>query len=274
MKHKIGFTEQMKNKDNIVSAPVVTAPRSTEGVKSVVHVCFSNRNVTLAYFNDKFDLRRGDLVYVSGKYEGICGIVVDVAYNFKIKMSQFQKVVAWADTEVHGKFYLAGSHSVTFDRKALPKTKVITWFKAPDDDENDEYIIGSDEDNVFPLADLKEMKINVEIAERGRAYYFENRVRYISIDGTEGYAIVEGTEIYEVEFAYDAGNISHLICNCYCSFNCKHEYATMLQLREILDLIEKCYSSELEQSGYFSAICTETLFNFTIDGKESGSITL
>lgn len=273
MKYKIGFTAQINDDDKIESAPVITTPRSSEAVKSVVQVRFPARNMTLAYFNDKFDLRRGDLVYVDGKLEGLRGIVVDVAHNFKIKISQYQKVIALVDTEVHGKFYLAGSHFVTFDREALPQTKAVTWFKAPDK-EDDEYVSGSGDDTSFALDNLKEMKISPEIAERGHEYYLENRVRYIAIDGTKGYAIVEGTESYEVEFTYSNGQISHLICGCFCSYNCKHEFAAMLQLRETLDLIEKNYASEYERTGYFAAICKGTLFNFAVDGKEAGSITL
>ena len=273
MKFKIGFTAQLNEEDKIESAPVITTPRKSEAVKSLVQIRFPSRNMTLAYFNDKFDLRRGDLVYVDGKLEGHRGIVVDVAYNFKIKISQYQKVVALVDTEVHGEFYMAGSHFVTFDREALPQRKVVTWFRAPDK-EDDEYVSGDGDDTSFALDDLKGFKISHDIAERGHEYYIENRVRYISIDGTKGYAIVEGTEGYEVEFNYDNGQISHLICSCYCSYNCKHEFAVLLQLRETLDLIEKNYAAEYEKSGYFAAICKGTLFNYAVDGKEAGSITL
>ena len=38
--------------------------------KSVVQVRFAERNTTLAYFNDRFDLHRGDQVYVDGKESG------------------------------------------------------------------------------------------------------------------------------------------------------------------------------------------------------------
>ena len=273
MKFRIGFTAPVNEEDKIESAPVLTTPRKQEAVKSLVQIRFPSRNMTLAYFNDKFDLRRGDLVYVDGKLEGHRGIVVDVAYNFKIKISQYQKVIALVDTEVHGQFYMAGSHFVTFDRQALPQTKIVTWFRAPDK-EDDEYVTGEGDDTSFALDDLKDFKIGHDIAERGHEYYMQNRVRYISIDGEKGYAVVEGTESYEVEFTYSNGRISHLICNCFCSYNCKHEFAVLLQLRETLDLIEKNYASEYKESGYFAAICKGTLFSYAIDGKEAGYISL
>ena len=105
-------------------------------------------------------------------------------------------------------------------------------------------------------------------------YYIENRVRYLCIDGTCGYAIVEGGESYEVEFEYRDGEISQLLCSCPCTFNCKHEFATMLQLKETLGMIEKHYMEQYEQTGYFAAVNKGTLFSFAVDSKENGSFTL
>lgn len=46
------------------------------------------------------------------------------------------------------------------------------------------------------------MKVSTATAERGHEYYIENKVRYICVDGTKGYAIVKGSEAYEAEFEY------------------------------------------------------------------------
>lgn len=42
----------------------------SKAVKSLVQVHFPSRNMTLSYYNDMFDLHRGDIVYVDGKLEG------------------------------------------------------------------------------------------------------------------------------------------------------------------------------------------------------------
>ena len=130
------------------------------------------------------------------------------------------------------------------------------------------------DDFSFRLDDLKGMNVTAAIAERGHDYYTENKVRYLCIDGAKGLAIVEGSESYMVEFEYRNGEISHLICECPCSYTCKHEFAAMLQLRETLELIDKHYSDEYERTGYFAAISKGTLFAFAIDGKEAGSFEL
>lgn len=271
MSFKIGFTaehqEKKQNEAAYTAQNVQTAPR-----KSVVQVRFPERGITLAYYNDSFDLKPGDMVYVDGKLEGILGRITEVNYNFKIKMSDYKCVIAVVDTTVHGQFFMADSHFVTFDREALPNSKVVRWFKAPTKDD-EEFVSGSD-DTTFSLYDLKGMNVSAAIAERGREYYLENKVRYISIDGTKGYAIVEGSESYEVEFEYHNGEIGQLICSCFCSYNCKHEFAAMLQLQETLELIEQNYADEYERTGYFAAISKGLLFTFAIDGKDKGCFLL
>lgn len=271
MKLKIGFasgdTENKKTVETYKKEARSVVPR-----KSVVQVSFPGRGMALAYYNDLFDLRVGDLVYVDGKLEGQRGRVVEVNYNFKIKISDYKRVIALVDTEVQGQFHNAGSHFVTFDPHAIPASKVVTWFKAPLKD--DDVFVSGNDDTSFCLENLKDMKVSASVAERGHDYYLENKVRYISVDGTRGFAIVEGSEAYEVEFEYRNGQISNLTCSCFCSYNCKHEFAAMLQLRETLELIEKHYADRHERSDYFAAVFKGTLFSIAIDGKETGSFTL
>ena len=272
MKWPIGFNADIsKEKDVLASCPSETPtilPR-----KSVVQVHFPARNMTLSYYNDKFDLHRGDLVFVDGKLEGLRGRVVDVIYNFKIKLSDYKRVIAVADTKVSGEFFLAGSHFVTFDASTLPFSKVLTWFRAPEKEE-DEYATGYD-DKMFHLEHLDEMGVSSAVAERGHDYYMSNKVVYISVDeNCMGKAIVEGSEPYIVEFDYENGLVSDLTCTCFCNYPCKHQFAAMLQLKETLDLIMKHYKEQYEKSQYFAAISKPVFMNYAIDSKEVGSIVL
>lgn len=271
MAFTIGFTANTKKKQPAAAAQTASQP-TVPPRRSVVQVYFEGRHMTLSYYNDRFDLHRGDMVYVEGKLEGNRGRVTEVNYNFKIKISDYKRVTAVVDTDVHGQFFTAGSHFVTFDRKALPNSQAVAWFKAPTNGE--EEIVSSSDDTAFRLSDLTEMNVSPTIAERGHAYYMENKVRYITLDGNKGYAIVEGRESYEVEFTYHGGEIRQLTCSCFCGCNCKHEFAAMLQLRETLDLIQKHYADEYEHTGYFAAVNKGTLFAFAIDGKERGTFSL
>lgn len=271
MAYKIGFTtdttEQKKTESVIATSRSHIVPR-----KSVVQVHFPDANTTLSYFNSDFDLKIGDFVFVEGSFKGIRGRVVDIIYNFKIKLENYKKVISVADTTVSGEFFLAESHFMTFDRNSLPKKKVLSWFK-PDTDIDEEFAIGFD-DTTFCLDNLHSMEVSPAVAKRGHNYYLENKVKYLSIDGTSGYAIVTGSEPYEVEFEYQNGEISKIICSCFCSYNCKHEFATMLQLQEIIRLIESEYADQYKNTGYFSIIDKSTFFTFAIDGKKSGKFTI
>ncbi len=271
MTFKVGFTVS----DNYETNTLLSNAAPSEEVvprKSVVQVYFQKRNMTLSYYNDLFDLHQGDMVYVDGKLEGLLGRVVEVNYNFKIKISDYKRVVFVVNRNVSGKFFLAGSHFITFDRSALPCDMVNSWFKAPSNCD-DEFASGHDDSMIF-IDELEKMNISPSIASRGHEYYLQNRVRYISLDNTNGYAIVEGSEGYEVEFQYNNGEISKLVCSCFCSGNCKHEFAVLLQLKETLEYIKKHYADEYECTGYFAAIDKGTLLSFAFDGKETGSFTI
>ena len=239
--------------------------------KCLVDVYFGNIGRTYTYFNDQFELKVGDVVFVDGKLEGERGRVAKINYSFKIKLSDYKRVIAVADTEVHGELFFAGSHFVSFDPQVIPAEKIRTWFRPPVK-EDEEFIAGTDGES-FELEGLKGMKINDTIFERGKDYYIENHVKYICLDGNRGYAIVSGSEAYEVEFEYTEGKISNLLCNCFCNYNCKHEVAAMLQLQELLGITEKNYAEQYERSGYFAAILKGVFFSIVVDGHQKGSIT-
>ncbi len=218
-----------------------------------------------------FDLKRGDIVYVDGKLEGLRGRVVAVNYTFKIKLSDYKRVIGVANTNIVGEFHLSGSHFITTDENALNYEQIITWFKAltPEDEE----FVSSSDDDSFNLNDLSGMKINKATADTGHEYYIENQVQYIGLNNGKGKAIVTGSKPYEIEFNYDNGQISGLICNCYCAGACKHEFATMLQLKETLGIIEKEYPN-INPEAYLAAVSKTTFFQFAIDNKQNGTFSM
>ena len=268
-KYPIGFNAGI-NKEPEKDPSVTIYQETAQPKKSVVQVYFPHRGMGWAYYNDSFDLKVGDFVYVEGKLEGYRGQVTEVNYSFKIKLSDYKKVIAVIDTNVKGDFYLAGSHVVSFDRNAIPFSKILNWFKAPESDE--EYVSGNDDAFRFPLDNLSKMKISHDAADRGHDYYMENRAHFVEIDGTCGHAIVEGSENYEIEFDYCDGEISNLKCSCFCSGACKHEFAAMLQLKESLALITENY--EDEYNGYFAIISKGVFMNTIMNKKVSGKISL
>lgn len=270
MKFPIGFRAESQHESPTTTANTNTNHESLP-VRSLVDVHFPTRNMTLSYYNDQFNLENGDFVYVEGKLEGLLGRVVTVNRQFKIKLSDYKRVIAKVDTHVQGQLHLCGSHIATFDRSVIPYEKIITWFKAPELDE-EEYITGEGDDS-FLLENLSSMNFDLSVAERGHNYFVNNRVSYISLDGIHGTAIVEGSKPYVVEFDYADGEISNLICDCFCNYHCKHEFAAMLQLRETLDMLQKHYSDQYEKSEYFAALSKSAFLKYVLGHSETGTFT-
>lgn len=262
MKNPIGFAA-----GEVPKKQETQSPQETITGKSLVKVYFVKGNQTLTYFNDRFDLKKGDYVFVEGKQAGVRGIVDVVCKNFKIKPAEYKKVIAVADTRLSGQLYMAGSHFVNFS--GIPYEKLRSWYLPPEDAE--EYEISSDGTTIV-LENLSGLQVPEEIWERGEEYYEENRVRCLCVDGGRGRAVVEGGQTYEVEFDFADGQIHNLFCACPCGYTCKHEVAVLLQLKETLTLIKKNYADLY--NGCFTAVLKGDLFRFAIDGHETGSFTL
>lgn len=266
MKHPIGFCVQGSAPEAV---PAPAAPAETAAVPSVVRVFFPERGQAYSYYNGRFDLHDGDLVYVSGKLARQRGQVVAVDYNFRIRLADYQRVIGVADTAVHGTFYTLGAHLVTLEPNVLPFRQVRGWFLPPEAD--GEYAVGH---GPGPVYALEQLSIPAGVAEKGHAYYMENRVIYLSVDGTAGHAIVLGTTPYELAFDYTDGAVSALVCSCYETGLCKHGAAVLLQLREMLETVRKHWSEAFAESGYFAAVSKQTFSLFTGSGDTPVSITL
>ena len=64
--YEMGAAVQPETERNITNAPI----------KSLVQVRFPEINRTYAYYNDRFDLREGDLVFVTGKLAGTAASLI------------------------------------------------------------------------------------------------------------------------------------------------------------------------------------------------------
>lgn len=268
MKHPIGFNTKPEPPQSPVSIPVQEQP--TAARKSVVRVFFPARHSEYSYYNDQFDLKVGDYVYVEGKLEGLRGRVTEVTYSFKIKLVNYKRVTHLIDMSVSGDFYQANAHMVTFDKDAIPFSKVLLWFKPPENP--DDFVSGEDDGDVFPLNDLAKMKLSGNAANYGHDYFLDNRVSYLSLDNGQGHAIVEGSSPYEVSFRYENGDIKGLSCSCYLGQGCKHQFAAMLQLKETLELMTEHYG--YQEGGYFAAISKKVWMSAVMNQTTSGKITV
>lgn len=270
MAMQIGFTAQNPPK-NTVKDPPSAPQKSTAPRPSVVRVRFED-GPSLSYYNDLFDLKVGDLVYVDGEKKNRLGRVSEVSHGFKIRRSEYQRVLCVVDREVRGRFFLSPSHLLTFERGAFERERARLWLCGPKNEDEEELVGYGDE--VIGIAEFPR-RAEDAVVERGERYFEEGRVHYLSLDGTHGYALVCGTEYYEVEFefSFEEGLLSKLVCSCPCLGICKHEVAAVFSLLEVLGHIRHNYAEEYEKSGCFAAVDRERLLSLALEDKEKGSIT-
>lgn len=274
MTTKIGFNfndNSTKGQElNVGSIHESTENEATAPRKCLAEIRFPNVYRTYTYYNDTFDLKTGDKVYVSGKLDGVLGTVEGVSYNFKIDLSKYERVIRKIESHIKGEFNLIGVHLLTFDREALPYEKVITWFDFPIR-ENVDYVVSSDRCSWG----LHEIPVGWSSGEHGDWLFAQNQVKYLSLCGTQGVAIVEDNDdIHEIEFAFENSKISDFFCDCYDPYICGHQYAVVRQLQALTTLIEENYAEQYANSNYFALVNRTALETFATDSKASGKVVL
>lgn len=268
MKNKIGFIVE-NNSDKLQNNSLdITEKESIYIRPCLCEVYFDHIDRGLTYFCDSFDVKPYDHCFVSGKLAGYLGTIINVCYSFKIKPSDYEKIISIADTPVTGVFHQAQNMFITFDKNTLPYSKAITWFAPP---ENDEKYVTDTDDLVYQLDDLSSLDIDCAVAQRAHEYFIRNKIAYIELDKTHAKAIVTGSKNYVIEFDCKDGEISNMTCNCMYTGTCKHEVATLLQLKSLLNCINKYYADKFDSSDYFSAILKTTFFSMVINTREDST---
>jgi len=223
------------------SPEVPVTSRATTPVKSLVKIRFENFYKPLTYYNDLFDLKEGDVVYVSGKLASQPGIVVSVTTKFRIHTSDYERVLSLLDLSFHGCFNRVRDKMVCFDVTSLPADRFGEWVTPPidpkkkkDPDELEDEVI-SGEGYAIDLNNIEACEdIASDVAERAVNYCVEGRVRYLCISNGVGRAYVEGSKWYRVDFHFSEGMMTDIYCDCPYSDLCKHEVAVALTLRMLL----------------------------------------
>ena len=238
--------------------------------KSLILVEFENFFKPLAYYNDKFDLEVGDIVYVDGKLEGEQGRVIEISYSFNIKINDYKKIIAAADTSLCGELHMRGKYGLDPTGEVLPAEKVRTWFRSPS--EVTESIL-SREGKTFQLDDEKNWPFKEEVRERGEKLFSTDKVVYLSVRDNCVFAIVQGSDYYYevmIPVSRNQNNFDFYVsvCDCMCFGACKHQYAVLKQLKELL----QTEIIDLDKQEDFAVINTDLLYKYTIMGKKQGSL--
>ena len=237
----------------------------------LAEVEFGNSREVGTFICEDIDIWDGDFVYVTGPMQDKIGTVRDVDYFCKIRPSKYERVVTKVDTSLYGEFSPIEHLWVTFQRNSIEKDKMRLWFLSP---LSDGPCVSANTMRPLLLRNLSGFPISSIRAERGEGYYEDHRVVYLSIDKGEGYAIVQGSEYYELTFIYEDEEIKTIVCNCYCEGHCKHEYAVLLQLQDLVADWAVNFDENYSKQEYFAAIEKTVAWNMSVSRRHKEIIRL
>lgn len=243
----------MNNIFRKASSVAAAAPASAEKpVRSLVYVYFPDDGRTFPYYNDAYDLREGDLVLVSGKLEGLRGVVEKVCTKFSIHTADYEKVTQKIALAMNGRYGRKDGWMISRDESALSPEQMRLWLKparkntkiVPVENSNGKnggWVCVEEEDEVVcgegfsaKLRDLESCDdLEKVILGRGRDYFRNGHVKYVSVKNGRGAAFVRGGSWYELSFELSGDEVSEIYCDCPYPGMCKHEAALLLALEDL-----------------------------------------
>lgn len=225
----MGFCREERKETSDVLLPTVEEPKTP--VKSLVRVRFEDADPELTYYNDRFDLKPGNRVFVSGKRAGEIGIVSSVSTKFRIRLSDFERVIALAQTPIRGTYKPAADKMLSYDSNALSPEAFRAWVMPPE--EEDDGILCGDGCEI-PLDDPHNADdVDRAVFDRAIDYCNSGRIGYISVRDGIGHAYVEGRHWYELDFRIRDNMIEEAYCGCPYPGLCKHLLAVAVTLSAI-----------------------------------------
>lgn len=232
MKSILGFCAAAAPEETPAAAPAGSA----EPVRSLVSVKFPDDGRTLTYYNDRFALEPGDRVFVEGKLAGTVGIVETVCGKFKIKPSDYKKVVSVANAVLRGTYEAVLDMMVGYGGDAMSPEEFRATVLPPRSGEDGEELLvgdGYELDLCDPGAAEEADRASID---RAIEYCRENRVSYVAVRGGVGTAYVCGTKWYEVSFVLDGDRVSGMYCDCPRPGLCKHLLAVAFTVGALVKL--------------------------------------
>ena len=233
-------------------AATVDNASADKPVRSLVYVYFPDDGRTLPYYNDAYNLREGDLVLVSGKLEGLRGVVEKVCTRFSIHTADYEKVTLKIDLVMNGRYRRKGGCMISGDESALSPEQLRLWLKPVrkntkvvpvenGDGKNGGWVCVEEEDEVVcgegfsaKLRDIESCNdLEKVILGRGRDYFRNGHVKYITVKNGRGAAFVRGGSWYELSFTQTGYEVSDIYYDCPFPGMCKHEAALLLALEDL-----------------------------------------
>lgn len=225
---KIGFqTSGTPNENEPLAA---MQPEPQQPVRCIAYVRFDGVHKAYAYYNDRFQLQEGDTVFVSGKLAGKPGMVESVQTHFKIRLSDYERVISKAEGGLRGHFEAVRDKMICDDPDVLPPEMFRTWVLPPVENEEDILLGEGFRTSLFGFGDDEELPRSV--LQKGMEMAKEGRVVYLHLKNSIGTAFLSGDVWREVNFTLSNGEVGDLYCDCPYPENgmCKHMAAVLVAL--------------------------------------------
>lgn len=226
-------------------------------VRSLVSINFERMHKPLTYYNDQFDLKPGDRVFVTGKLEGEIGIVESVTTKFRIRISDYQRVIAVAQTPIHGTYSSTGDMMLSYDSEALSPEDFRQWFLPPvekTEEPEDEVIFGDGFEIIMDDFSASD-GFDPAVLDRAIDYCRNGRVGYISVRNGIGKAFISGSHWYEIDFRLAGNVLKEAYCDCPYAGLCKHLLAVEVMLNA------KQHHNEIDLSRDFMLVESNRFWN-------------
>lgn len=231
----------------------------TNGSGCIANVYFPLEGCSCDYLNTRFELRKGDIVYVTGDFSGKIGVVRNVTEIGEGNYSKLDTVIARPDFSLHGTYIPVEDKFISFDETAVSPERFRSWVVAPGQNEKG---AGAKTGYSISLDDFEsDSRTALEALETAADYCRAGRVRYLSVRDGMGCAFVEDGSWYEITFRIEGDSVSELCCTCPAPNICKHELAALINLRLLL-----C-DPDCGRGRNFTAIDTGMFFNAVKLGK-------
>ena len=249
----VGFgQEEPKQEEKQQRGTVITEPSP---VRSLVSVSFEEGGRTLTYYNDRFDLNIGDRVFVSGKLSGKVGYVESVTTKFRIRLSDYEKVLSVAQTPVLGTYENKGDMMCSYDADTVSPEDFRKWVLPPKDEAEDEEIIFGDGYEISMDDPTSADGYDPSVMQRAVKYCQEGKIGYVSVRNGVGKAFVHGTKWYEIDFRLSGNVLREAYCDCPYPGLCKHLLAVIV----LLSVMRMHRGLDLARD--FTMIGSETFWN-------------
>ena len=233
---------------------------SSAPVRSLVTVSFDDDGRELTYYNDRFDLEPGDRVFVSGKFAGKPAVIEEVFTKFKIRPSDYQRVIAVAGCPVRGTYEAVLNKMVCTGGDAMTPDEFRSWILPPRTEEEEEFIYGEGYDlDIFRFEEDEEA--SPALSGRAADYCSSGKVAYIGGRDGIGRAFIEGGSWYELEFRLSGDRVTEMYCDCPCPGLCKHLLAVAMTLGSLAE-------NGLDLSRDFAAIDADRFWDMASAAKQ------